>query len=77
MEAAGDKRNELYEKIMNQFEAVRSPIRTAEKFDMPEIIDPRDTRPILCEWIQLMYDYVLPQRLERIKVQGPRILYRP
>ncbi|EIE81855.1 hypothetical protein RO3G_06560 [Rhizopus delemar RA 99-880] len=77
LEAAGDKRNELYEKIMNQFEAVRSPIRTAEKFDMPEIIDPRDTRPILCEWIQLMYDYVLPQRLERIKVQGPRILYRP
>lgn len=62
---------------MSQFEAVRSPIRTAEIFDMPEIIDPRDTRPILCEWVQLMYDQVLPQRLDRIKAHGPRILYRP
>ncbi|RCH83027.1 hypothetical protein CU098_005455, partial [Rhizopus stolonifer] len=77
LEAAGEKRNELYEKIMSQFEAVRSPIRTAEIFDMPEIIDPRDTRPILCEWVQLMYDQVLPQRLDRIKAHGPRILYRP
>ncbi|CEI87730.1 hypothetical protein RMCBS344292_02139 [Rhizopus microsporus] len=77
LEAAGDKRHELYEKIMAQFESVRSPIRTAEIFDMPEIIDPRDTRPILCEWVKLVYDHILPQRLEKIKVQGPRILYRP
>ncbi|GAA5807318.1 hypothetical protein MFLAVUS_000676 [Mucor flavus] len=77
LDAAGEKRNEMYEKIMSQFEAVRSPLRTAEIFDMPEIIDPRDTRPILCEWVKMMYDHVLPQRLEKTKIHGPRILYRP
>lgn len=67
----------MYENIMSQFEAVRSPLRTAEIFDMPEIIDPRDTRPLLCEWVKMMYDHVLPQRLEKTKIHGPRILYRP
>lgn len=62
---------------MSQFEAVRSPLRTAEIFDMPEIIDPRDTRYILCEWVKMMYDHVLPQRLEKTKIHGSRILYRP
>ncbi|KAI9283373.1 ClpP/crotonase-like domain-containing protein [Sporodiniella umbellata] len=71
LDAAGEKRNGLYEKIMSQFEAVRPPIRTAETFD------PRDTRPMLCEWAQLMYDHVLPQRLEKVRTHGPRILYRP
>ncbi|KAI9468223.1 MAG: carboxyl transferase [Benjaminiella poitrasii] len=77
LDAAGEKRDELYEKIMSQFEAVRSPLRTAELFDIPEIIDPRDTRPLLCYWIKMMYSHILPQRLERTKVHGPRILYRP
>jgi hypothetical protein len=27
---------------------VRSPFRTADAFLMEEIIDPRDTRPLLC-----------------------------
>jgi propionyl-CoA carboxylase beta chain len=34
-------------------EALRSPFRTAESFYAEEIIDPRDTRPLLCEWIGL------------------------
>ncbi|MFZ4121649.1 MAG: acyl-CoA carboxylase subunit beta [Caulobacterales bacterium] len=34
-------------------EGLRSPFRTAEAFFAEEIIDPRDTRPILCEWIGL------------------------
>ena len=34
-------------------EALRSPFRTAEAFYAEEIIDPRDTRPLLCEWIKL------------------------
>ena len=29
-----------------------SPFRTAEKFGIVDIIDPRETRPILCEWIE-------------------------
>jgi propionyl-CoA carboxylase beta chain len=34
-------------------EALRSPFRTAEGFLAEEIIDPRDTRPLLCEWANL------------------------
>ncbi len=34
-------------------EGLRSPFRTAEAFFAEEIIDPRDTRPHLCEWAGL------------------------
>ncbi|KAI8578499.1 hypothetical protein K450DRAFT_247193 [Umbelopsis ramanniana AG] len=77
LDAAGENRNKLYESILAQFEAVRSPVRTAENFDIPEIIDPRHTRPILCDWVRLMYENILPGRLEKVKVNGPKILYRP
>ena len=36
-----------------------SPFRTAEAFGIEDIIDPRDTRPLLCEWVEMAYD-VLP-----------------
>ncbi|KAI7854787.1 carboxyl transferase [Circinella umbellata] len=77
LDAAGDKRNELYESLLAKFEAVRSPIRTAEAFDIPEMIDPRDTRPVLCEWVKLVYENVLPHRVAQRKTHGPRIPYRP
>jgi acetyl-CoA carboxylase carboxyltransferase component len=32
---------------------VRSPFRSAEYFEIEEIIDPRDTRSLLCRWIRL------------------------
>jgi len=34
-------------------ERLRSPFRTAEAFLVEEIIDPRDTRPLLCEFANL------------------------
>ena len=40
----------------------RSPFRTAEAFGIEEIIDPRDTRPILCEWVETAYE-ALPSQL--------------
>lgn len=39
--------------LLGQFEAVRSPFRTAEAFDVEEIIDPRHTRAHLCDWVEL------------------------
>jgi acetyl-CoA carboxylase carboxyltransferase component len=33
----------------------RSPFRTAEAFGIEEIIDPRDTRPLLCDWAEIAY----------------------
>jgi hypothetical protein len=29
-----------------------SPFRTAEKFGVLEIIDPRETRMVLCDWVE-------------------------
>ena len=39
--------------------AVRDPMRTAERFGVEEIIDPRETRPLLCDWVRDAYA-VLP-----------------
>jgi acetyl-CoA carboxylase carboxyltransferase component len=39
--------------IETRLNRVRSPFRTAEAFLVEEIIDPRDTRPLLCEFANL------------------------
>jgi hypothetical protein len=38
---------------------VTSPFRTAERFSVEEIIDPRDTRPILCDWAERAHELVV------------------
>lgn len=43
----------LRREIEARLNAVRSPFRTAEAFLVEEIIDPRDTRPLLCEFANL------------------------
>ena len=48
----------LRAEIQSRLDAVRSPFRTAERFGIEEIIDPRDTRPLLCEWVATAYDLV-------------------
>jgi acetyl-CoA carboxylase carboxyltransferase component len=40
----------LRAEIEARLNAVRSPFRTAERFGVEEIIDPRETRPLLCAW---------------------------
>ena len=42
------KQKEIEEKL----EALASPFRTAEAFNIEEIIDPRETRPMLCDFIE-------------------------
>ena len=59
---ASDNPAALYQEILAQMESVRSPFRTAEVFGIEEIIDPRDTRPLLCEWVEDAYA-LLPQQL--------------
>jgi acetyl-CoA carboxylase carboxyltransferase component len=41
--------------IRARLDAVRSPLRTAERFGVEEIIDPRETRPLLCDWVRDAY----------------------
>lgn len=51
--------------------AVRSPFRTAEAFNIEDIIDPRETRPLLCDWVENAYE-VEATRLG-IKRRGMRV----
>ncbi len=55
LEAAPDpaaRRREIEQRL----EALRSPFRTAEAFGIEEIIDPRETRPLLTDWVGLAYE---------------------
>jgi acetyl-CoA carboxylase carboxyltransferase component len=50
--AAGDRDAKVAE-IEARLQKLRSPFRTAEAFWVEEIIDPRSTRPLLCEFARL------------------------
>ncbi len=52
LEAADDP-VKLRAEIDERLNRVRSPFRTAEKFGIEEIIDPRDTRKVLCAFASL------------------------
>ena len=52
LEAAKDPQAEL-ETIRARLAKVTSPFRTAEQFMIEDIIDPRETRPLLCEFAEL------------------------
>ncbi len=47
-------------KIKERLNRVRSPFRSAEYFEVENIIDPRDTRPKLCHWAELAYRSLKP-----------------
>tara|TARA_B100000929_G_scaffold228398_1_gene184795 strand:+ start:30 stop:1577 length:1548 start_codon:yes stop_codon:yes gene_type:complete len=44
---------ELLKEIEQRMDKVRSPFKTAESFLVEEIIDPRDTRKLICEFVNL------------------------
>lgn len=52
IEAADDPEAHL-ERITDRLDRLRSPLRAAENFMPEEIIDPRDTRKILCEFADM------------------------
>ena len=54
--AAAPDREQLQREIEARLNAVRSPFRAAEVFNVEEIIDPRDTRPLLTDWVRLAYE---------------------
>jgi acetyl-CoA carboxylase carboxyltransferase component len=57
LEAADDPAA-LRAEIEARLNAVRSPFRTAERFSVEEIIDPRDTRPLLCDWAARAHELI-------------------
>jgi acetyl-CoA carboxylase carboxyltransferase component len=50
---AADDRAALAAEITQRLNRMRSPYRSAERFQIEEIIDPRDTRRLLCEFAGL------------------------
>ena len=71
LEAADDPAA-LRAEIARRLEAVASPFRTAERFSVEEIIDPRDTRPILCDWAERAHELVRHELAAGPKARGPR-----
>ena len=61
IEAAEDP-DAFRQDLEKKLNAVTSPFRTAEMFGVEEIIDPRETRPLLCEWVETVYR-LLPSQL--------------
>ena len=60
--AAAPDPDKLRREIEERLEGMRSPFRTAEAFGVEEIIDPRDTRRLLCQWVEDAYR-ILPSEL--------------
>jgi len=52
-------------------EGLRSPFRTAEAFWVEEIIDPRDTRPLLVEWARRAHELTALDRGPRTRGARP------
>jgi acetyl-CoA carboxylase carboxyltransferase component len=71
LEAAADP-VALRAEIEQRLNAVRSPFRTAERFGVEEIIDPRDTRPLLCDWAERAHEIVRYELHRGPKARGLR-----
>jgi acetyl-CoA carboxylase carboxyltransferase component len=54
--AESDDAQALKDAIAARLEAVRSPFRTAEAYLVEDLVDPADTRPLLCAWAERAYD---------------------
>ena len=51
--AESDDPDAKQEEIENRLEALSSPFRTAEAFNIEEIIDPRETRPMVSDFVEI------------------------
>ncbi len=52
--AESDDPDALKALITERLNKVRSPHRSAEFYEIEQIVDPRDTRPMLCDWVRLV-----------------------
>jgi acetyl-CoA carboxylase carboxyltransferase component len=67
--AASDAPEQLKDEITERLNRLRSPHRSAEFYEIEQIIDPRDTRPMLCDWVRLAR--------RTLKPSAPSWGYRP
>jgi acetyl-CoA carboxylase carboxyltransferase component len=71
LEAAEDPAA-LRAEIEDRLNAVRSPFRTAERFGIEDIVDPRDTRALLCAWAERAHEVARQEVTAGPKRRGPR-----
>jgi acetyl-CoA carboxylase carboxyltransferase component len=55
---ASDDPDALRARLEGELASLRSPFLTAEAFGVEDIIDPRDTRPLLVEWARTAHEIV-------------------
>ena len=53
-----------YKELEDGYLRFMNPVRTANAFGIEEIIDPKDTRRICCQWAAEMYGKVMDERLQ-------------
>ncbi|KAF2732520.1 ClpP/crotonase [Polyplosphaeria fusca] len=58
-----EKREARYKELENNYRRLMNPVRTANHFGIEEIIDPAATRRICAEWVNHVYEELLPQRI--------------
>jgi len=58
-----------YKQLDAEYRRLMNPVRAANAFGVEQIIDPKDTRSVLCEWVKDMYGLVMVERLEDRKAR--------
>jgi acetyl-CoA carboxylase carboxyltransferase component len=61
------RRRELEERLL----ATRSPFTAAEAFGVHDMIDPRHTRPMLCDWVEMIEPRLRAPRTPRAYTYRP------
>jgi len=59
--AESNNPEEKQKEIERRLDALASPFRTAEAFNIEEIMDPRDTRPMVCEFVDMAQEVLKRQ----------------
>lgn len=57
------RRDKVYRQLEGEYQRLMNPVRTAARFGVEEIVDPKDTRRICCAWIGMAYDTLMRERL--------------
>jgi acetyl-CoA carboxylase carboxyltransferase component len=52
-----------YKELEDEYLRLMNPVRSAQPFNIEEIVDPKDTRKIVCHWVREMYGVVMQERL--------------
>ncbi|KAI9002873.1 carboxyl transferase [Hyaloraphidium curvatum] len=76
---AGAPRDALRKRIETKIKALQNPVRLAESFGVEEMIDPADTREVLGEWLDLTWQFRLPEIVRRdAKIRpGAKAMFSP